>query len=91
MTRVKHLQEEDSYKIPALWLYQSINSIYKLFSASQISLNNCMPVEFELLCNNISMLLFQQEKIRLKFKLTYNMNDQSFSDVGDVEGFNVQS
>ena len=39
-------------------------------------------------CINISLL---QEKIRLKYKLTYSMNDQNYSDVGDVEGFNTQS
>ncbi|KAL3877707.1 hypothetical protein ACJMK2_035373 [Sinanodonta woodiana] len=32
----------------------------------------------------------QKEKIRLKFKITYTCNDQSFTDVGDVDSFQVQ-
>ena len=37
------------------------------------------------------LFFFSQEKIRLKYKLTYSMNDQNFSDVGDVEGFPLHS
>lgn len=33
---------------------------------------------------NVSML-FPQEKIRLKFKITYSINDAIVTDVGDVE------
>ncbi|XP_052766224.1 ADP-ribosylation factor-binding protein GGA1-like isoform X3 [Mya arenaria] len=31
----------------------------------------------------------QQEKIRLKFKISYMLNDQMHSDVGDIDGFGV--
>ena len=34
---------------PANWIYPSMNPIFKMFSASQIALNNCELDEFELL------------------------------------------
>ena len=48
----KNLRKENSSEIPAHWIYQSINPIYKLLSTNQITLNNCMPVELDLLCCN---------------------------------------
>ena len=47
----------------------------------------CKTVEL----SSYIFMFCSQEKIRLKYKLTYSMNDQNFSDVGDVEGFPVTS
>ena len=52
MGKIAHfriLLKENSSWIPAYWIYQHINPIFKLLSAIQIALNNCMSVKLELL------------------------------------------
>ena len=45
----RNLHEENSSEIPVNMIYRNLNPIFKLFSANQIGLNNCKPVESELL------------------------------------------
>ena len=34
--------------IPVYWIYQRINSVFRLISLNVIALNNCKSVDFEL-------------------------------------------
>ena len=40
--------------------------------------------------NLICFSVFFQEKVRLKYKLSYSIGGEQFSDVGDIEGIPVQ-
>lgn len=38
----------------------------------------------------IFVIEYFQEKIRLKFRISYTLNDQSCTDFGDIDSFTVQ-
>ena len=60
MAKIAHFRnlcKEKSSRIPAYWIYRSINPVFKMPWANQIALNNCMPVELELLYLNFTVKL----------------------------------
>ena len=66
--------------------------MYKLFLDYSLHPFTFMCVEYFALLVTFLMFLssFFQEKIRLKFKLTYNTNAGPQSDVGEADNFPVQ-
>jgi hypothetical protein len=52
----------------------------------QNKLKNRSVIVFEIL-HTIFSLHFSQERIRLKYKITYNMDSETHSDMGEVDNF----
>ena len=48
ISHFRSLREENSFGIPAHWINQRINPVFKLLLADQIMVNNGKPVELEL-------------------------------------------
>ena len=80
----RNLREKNSSRSPAHWIYQSINPIIKLLSASQIALNNCKPVELELFLYG---RFFTAGKYLIILFFMFHNSCSIFCDLVSVTGF----
>lgn len=48
---------------------------------------NDLPFMFSFLSDCLSFLPYLQEKVRLRYKLTFTMGEQTYNEMGDVDQF----